>query len=81
MLFTGLRCPRSECSSRQARGYGAEHQAARRALESLLHAPCGYCREVIQVGERFDAAHIVDGAPEHGWKLAHPRCNQRAKTR
>ena len=58
LLFTGPRCPRSECSSRQARGYGAEHQAARRALESILPAPC-----------------------EHGWNVAHPRCNQQAKRR
>ena len=36
---------------------------------------------LIQAGERFDAAHIIDGAPEHGWKLAHPHCNQRAKSR
>src|SRR5215212_6882064 len=77
--FTGARCPEPSCSSREARGYGAEHQQARGRLAALLPAPCGYCREIVQVGERFDAAHVIDGAPEYGWRVAHPSCNQRAK--
>jgi len=77
----GDRCPRYECSSREARGYGNAHQLARRRLAALLPAPCGYCLETLQVGERFDAAHVIDGPPEYGWRVAHSSCNQRAKSR
>jgi hypothetical protein len=45
----------------------------------MLPAPCGYCCTVINVGERFDAAHVVDGDPSAGWMHSHPRCNQAAK--
>ena len=80
-LFTGPRCPSPACSSREARGYGQAHQAARALLAASLPAPCGYCELLIHPGERWVAAHVIDGKPEYGWKLAHPACNERAKTR
>ena len=52
-LFAGPRCPRRECSSRQARGYGAEHQAARRALAEKLPAPCPHCPEMVYACDRW----------------------------
>lgn len=62
-----------------ARGYGAAHQGARRLLAASLPAHCGYCGLIVDPGEPFDAAHVVDGDPSSGYVVAHPRCNQRAK--
>lgn len=79
------RCPRHERERERARGttarrgYGSAHQSGRRALAATLPAPCGYCGVVILQGERWDAAHVVDGRPEMGLVAAHPACNQRAK--
>ena len=67
--------------SRQARGYDAAHGRARATLAALLPAPCFYCRAVIEAGERFVAAHVVDGDPAAGWAAAHAACNERAKVR
>jgi hypothetical protein len=80
-LFTGTRCPRPTCSSRDARGYGAAHRAARRALERTLPASCGYCGRVIGTEEHWHAAHILDGDPTKGWIVACPACNEQAKRR
>lgn len=68
-----------ERGTRQDRGYGPEHQAARRTLAGTLPYPCGYCGVVVQPDERWVAAHEVDGRPEFGWKVSHPICNERAK--
>lgn len=61
------------------RGYGTEHQRAREQLAATLPRPCGYCGVTIHPGERWDAAHVVDGHPEYGLMVAHPVCNQRAR--
>lgn len=68
------------------RGYGAQHQAARKALAEGLPDLCGrglpgYCGKMIRRGEAFVAAHVVDGDPTRGWVAAHPGCNERAKVR
>lgn len=63
------------------RGYGADHRKARQNLALMLPLPCGYCRQAIQRGERWVAAHVKDGRPEYGWMVAHPGCNERAKVR
>jgi hypothetical protein len=84
---TGTRCAEHERrrvaarGSREERGYGTDHRAARRALERTLPAPCGYCGGTIYPGERWVAAHVVDGDPESPRMVAHPRCNERAKVR
>lgn len=72
------RCPGHTRTTTQ-RGYGSMHQAARAGLGSTLPNPCGYCGVTVQAGERWDAAHVVDGDPSAGYVVAHPRCNQRAK--
>lgn len=79
------RCPRHEAQRQRGRarpttsrrGYGSAHQSGRAALAATLPAPCGYCGATIRPGERWDAAHRVDGRPELGLVVAHPRCNQR----
>lgn len=63
------------------RGYGADHQRARRALGATLPAPCGYCGVTIEQGARYVAAHVVDGDPTAGYVVAHAGCNERAKVR
>jgi len=84
---TGTRCAFHERlreaarGSREDRGYGADHRSARAALERTLPAPCGYCGTTIYPGERWVAAHVVDGDPTAGWMVAHPACNERAKAR
>jgi hypothetical protein len=78
LVRSGSRCPRHRATTSE-RGYGSPHQAVRSRLAATLPAPCGYCGTVIQPGERWDAAHVVDGRPEFGYVPAHPRCNQRAK--
>lgn len=71
--------------SRQERGYGANHTRARKQLKDLLErrgmVRCFYCPVVIRNGEKWVAAHIVDGDPSKGWAIAHPVCNERAKVR
>ena len=81
----GARCP--DCAAerdrargtRQERGYGADHDKARRAIAARLPLPCLYCHGQIDPGDRWDAAHVLDGHPEYGTAPAHPRCNQRAR--
>src|SRR5215213_179550 len=63
LLFTGDRCPRYECSSREAHGYGTEHQAARARLAETLPTRCAYCPEIIREPDRWVPAHVVDGCP------------------
>ncbi len=67
--------------SRQARGYGANHQRARATIAAMLPAPRFYCRTVIGQGEPFVAAHVVDGDPAAGWAAADAACNEGAKVR
>lgn len=80
------RCP--ECQrirdrargSRQERGYGTEHDRARRNLVAMLPCFCGYgCGRLLQTAAELVAAHRVDGRPEHGWIASCARCNQRAR--
>jgi hypothetical protein len=78
LVTTGSRCP-AHRGTREQRGYGAEHRAARRRLATTLPAPCGYCGVRIAQGERWDAAHVRDGRPDLGYLIAHPLCNQRAR--
>lgn len=79
---SGTRCPRHiRTNNSTARGYGSDHQRARLRLANALPAPCWYCHTVIEVGERFVAAHIVDGDPTSERVHAHPACNERAKIR
>jgi len=81
------RCPRHEAQRQRGRarptttqrGYGSHHQSAREQLARTLPAPCWYCGTTIGTGERWDAAHRVDGRPQFGYVVAHPACNQRAK--
>ena len=78
--------PCRECErrrpSRQARGYGAEHQRARALLLALLPVPCAYgCGAVIVAASDLVAAHVVDGDPSAGWQASCRSCNERAKRR
>jgi hypothetical protein len=70
--------------SRQARGYGAMHDAARRDIERMLPTSCLYARTDLAcpgvvTQDDWVAAHVVDGHPEYGWGAAHRACNERAK--
>ncbi len=63
-----------------ARGYGAQHQAARRALVATLPVPCAYgCGAVLRVPGDMVAAHVRDGDPDAGWVASCKTCNERAK--
>lgn len=63
-----------------ARGYGAEHQRARRALVATLPVPCAYgCGAVLADPSQMVAAHVRDGDPGAGWVASCRRCNERAK--
>ena len=79
----GSRCPRHQrTTDRTARGYGAEHQAARRALATTLPAPCGYgCGLTLTADSPWVAAHVIDGDPTAGWIASCRSCNEQAKTR
>ena len=63
------------------RGYGVPHQRAKERLRLTLPCPCGYCGVVIERGEAWVTAHVIDGQPSAGWMVAHPACNERAKLR
>lgn len=86
-LTERTRCPEHERARQRGRarptttqrGYGSRHQSVREALSRTLPAPCAYCGATIRPGERWDAAHRVDGRPQFGYVVAHPACNQRAK--
>lgn len=84
-LTEGSRCP-AHTRTATERGYGTAHQQARRAIAATLPRACLYAlhdpkcpRTLIHPGDRWDAAHVVDGDPSFGWAPAHPACNQRAK--
>lgn len=72
------RCADCQQTTEQ-RGYGREHQQIRRDLSLTLPAPCGYCGVTITPGERWVAAHVVDGDPDSPRVVAHPGCNERGK--
>ncbi len=88
-LQSGARCPacarvrEASRPSREARGYGAAHLAARRALVALCiergTVPCAYGCGTLVTPNTVVAAHVVDGRPEHGWMASCARCNERAK--
>jgi hypothetical protein len=72
--------------SRQARGYDALHQTARRALlQQVVEAggslSCGYGCGTRVTTDTMVAAHVQDGAPDLGWIAACRSCNERAKRR
>jgi hypothetical protein len=82
--------PCRECErrrpSRQARGYDALHQTARRALlQQVVEAGgsllCGYGCGTRVTTDTMVAAHVQDGAPDLGWIPACRSCNERAKRR
>jgi hypothetical protein len=78
MLDGRGRCAQHRRTTTQ-RGYGLEHQRARRRLAATLPAPCGYCGRIVRVGEKWAAAHRVDGVASSGVMVAHPACNERGK--
>jgi hypothetical protein len=88
-LASGSRCPacdrvrEARRPSREARGYGREHAAARRALVALCNergtVPCAYGCGTLVTAETVVAAHVVDGRPDLGWTASCARCNERAK--
>ena len=69
--------------SREARGYGREHAAARRALVAMCRergaVPCAYGCGTLVTADTVVAAHVVDGRPDLGWMPSCARCNERAK--
>lgn len=85
-LSPGTRCPdcrRAKDRARgtsAARGYGAAHQAARRALSRQLPTSCAYgCGTWLTAEDRWHAAHVVDGQPEQGYVISCGPCNLRAQ--
>ena len=83
-LQSGRPCP--ECQRRRgrtaARGYGYDHQAARRALVAMLPLPCAYgCGTLLREALGMVAAHVEDGDPSAGWVASCRSCNERAKRR
>lgn len=38
-----------------------------------------YCGQPITHGQRWHAAHVVDGDPTRGYVIAHSWCNEAAK--
>lgn len=87
-LLSGTRC--KSCERRRgttrARGYGARHQAARRAiLQTIADAggsvPCGYGCGTRLTADTVIAAHIQDGRPDLGWMASCRSCNERHKGR
>jgi len=62
-----------------ARGYGAEHKAARQRMQRMVdagQAVCSICSGHINPGEPWDADHTDDRTGYRG--PAHMRCNRRA---
>jgi hypothetical protein len=83
-VASGARCAACERRrpGRALRGYGREHDAARRALLTTLPAPCAYrCGTVLRSAADMVAAHVVDGDPTAGWVASCRSCNERAKRR
>lgn len=65
--------------STTARGYGANHQAAREAMRPAVEAGlacCSRCGGPITPGEPWDADHTDDRSAYRG--PAHRYCNRRA---
>ncbi len=88
-LQSGARCPacarvrEASRPGREARGYGREHAAARRALVALCGergaVPCAYGCGTLVTAETVVAAHVIDGQPDYGWMASCAACNQAAK--
>lgn len=86
-LTNGARCPAhrpprtggNHTRTRQQRGYGIDHDRARRQLAAQAFKTCGYCGGDIGPNDPWHAAHRQDGHPELGWMPAHPACNIRAR--
>jgi hypothetical protein len=66
--------------SREARGYDAAHQQARRVLLTTLPTPCAYgCGTLLRSPADMVAAHVIDGDASAGWVASCRSCNERAK--
>lgn len=82
----GTRCRTHERARDRARGsahergYGRQHQDARRALKRLLPADCAYgCGRRLDPEGDWVAAHVEDGNPSAGWQASCRSCNELAK--
>ena len=65
-----------ERGTRQARGYGSEHEAERRKWERIIRQggwPCARCDNRIQPGDAFHLDHAEDRSTYLGPSHAH--CN------
>jgi hypothetical protein len=87
-LESGTRCRGCERrrGTRQARGYGAQHQTARRAiLQAIADAggsvPCAYGWGTTVTAETVVAAILVDIRASYGWMASCRRCNEAHKCR
>lgn len=67
--------------NRQARGYGAEHERARRQLIAQLPTACHGCGMALLTPQTMVAGHRVDGRPEYGYVAVCRGCNERMKHR
>lgn len=82
---TGSRCsscppPPGRDPQRRAANYGHAHRTERARLAETLPAACWYgCGLIIQPGDRWVAAHVVDGDPGSPRVVACAPCNERAK--
>lgn len=88
-LQSGSRCPacarvrEASRPGREARGYGREHAATRRALVAMCigrsAVPCAYGCGTLLTAETVVTAHVIDGRPDLGWMASCRTCNERAK--
>lgn len=63
-------------SSTSDRGYGAEHQAVRKALlDEAYGQPCHHCGHPMLKGQALDLDHTADRTGYRGF--AHASCNRR----
>ena len=64
------------------RGYGTQHQQARKQLATTLPTHCWYgCGTILTPNSNWVAAHITDGDPNSPRVVSCRTCNERAKQR
>ena len=81
LIVSSGRCPACR-GTNDRRGYGRQHQGARRSLRANLPGYCGYgCGTWLMPEGDWAAAHVVDGDPSAGWVASCRSCNERAKVR